>query len=94
MPKLSPSMKSGQIIKWHVKPGQILSEHDLVVDIKANSVEEVTDVEVPEMEVEIIEYMFVAKFLAKEKEILKAGAPIAIMCEKEQDIPLAANLKV
>jgi pyruvate/2-oxoglutarate dehydrogenase complex dihydrolipoamide acyltransferase (E2) component len=88
-------MTSGIVSKWHARPGNLLKDHDLIVDIRARSIEVLPDNDdLVDMEIELIENMFVAKILAEESEELTAGSPIAILCENEEDIGRVESLKV
>lgn len=86
LPKLSPSMISGKLDKYHVKLGQAVQTYDLFVDVSTNSLTIYSNEE-SNMQIEIVEGdMFVVKFLCNEGDIVETGTPIAILSEDISDI--------
>lgn len=86
LPKLSPSMISGKLEKYHVKLGQAVQTYDLFVDVSTNSLTIYSNEE-SNMQIEIVECdMFVVKLLCNEGDIVETGTPIAILSEDISDI--------
>jgi pyruvate/2-oxoglutarate dehydrogenase complex dihydrolipoamide acyltransferase (E2) component len=99
MPQISPTMGSGQILRWHVAKGDCTQSNDLLVDVKVDKLVQVEDKEnfemlEAEMEIEVIESMYVAKLLRPVGETIQCGEPIAILCDEEDDIPALSALEV
>lgn len=93
MPHLSPHMNTGKVVKFHAKEGSMIPAYELAVDVIPDRLTEVAE-ETPVMEIELQEEMYVAKYLCSEGEELKSGAPLAILCEMEEDIEQARQLTV
>jgi pyruvate/2-oxoglutarate dehydrogenase complex dihydrolipoamide acyltransferase (E2) component len=93
MPHLSPHMASGKILKWHAKEGGMIPAYELIADILPDQLTEILD-ERPEMEVELQEEMYIAKLFCTEGQEIKSGAPLAILCEMQEDIETARGLQV
>jgi pyruvate dehydrogenase E2 component (dihydrolipoamide acetyltransferase) len=93
MPMLSPSMKSGVVSRWRAKIGDKLAAYDLIVDVKTMDLrKEGQDVE-SDMEVEVVEGdLFFAKALVEEGSSVNVGEPIALLCERSQDLQYASAL--
>lgn len=99
MPQLSPHMVIGKLLKWHAKEGEMIPAYGLIADIRPNQLTdplELTDRDVKQidMELELQEDMFIAKFLCHEGQEVNGGAPLAILCELEEDMNEARSLKV
>lgn len=94
MPQLSPTMTEGKIVKWLVKPNQWVSSYDLGLEVSTNNLTTESKDAVSNMEIEILEDMFVAQITALEGEIVPVGFPIAILCENAADIEAIKNYDV
>jgi len=78
MPALSPTMTSGTLTKWHVKPGQKLSAGDVLCSVQ-------TDKAVVDMDTQ--EDMIFGRVLIQEgTEDVKLGEVIALVCDDEADL--------
>jgi pyruvate/2-oxoglutarate dehydrogenase complex dihydrolipoamide acyltransferase (E2) component len=96
MPRLSPMMLEGTVVKWHTKEGDAVQKYSLIADIRPNELTKVqtSDEGPPEMEIELQDDVFVAKLFATEGQKVPAGYPVALLCESREDIAEVKNLKV
>lgn len=97
MPQLSPHMAIGKLLKWHAKEGEMIPAYGLIADIRPDQLTdplELQDVKQIDMELELQEDMFIAKYLCAEGQEIRGGAPLAILCELEEDMNEARSLKV
>ena len=94
MPSLSPSMKSGTILQWHVKEKDFVEEYQNFMIVSTNTILTDEDAKEHKMEVEVMECMYIAKILAKEGETYAVGTPIAILVEESDNIAKAERLDV
>ena len=95
MPQLSPHMISGTLLKWYAKEGAIIPAYELIADVRPDQLTELKEFdERTDMELELQEDMFIAKYLCHEGQEVKGGAPLAILCEMEEDIEEAKKLVV
>ena len=77
MPALSPTMEEGNLAKWLVKEGDIVSAGDVIAEIETDKAT---------MEVEAVDEGVVAKLLVAEgAEGVKVNAVIAILAEDGED---------
>ncbi|VDM94401.1 unnamed protein product, partial [Onchocerca ochengi] len=82
-PALSPSMKTGKLVKWHKQVGDKIIEGDLLCEIE-------TDKSV--MAFESIEDGFLAKIIILEgTQNIKIGEPLCVICENKDDISAFSN---
>lgn len=93
MPKLSPTMTSGKLTKWHASNRQYMKSYDLITEVSALSLVSLNSFEVTAMEIELIEDMYISKILvpADDDAIIAVGTPIAILCEEESDIDVISS---
>jgi pyruvate/2-oxoglutarate dehydrogenase complex dihydrolipoamide acyltransferase (E2) component len=103
MPKLSPTMNEGKITKWYYKIGEEVNSYDHIVDISTFTLTQDCNTttnnnhnnKLPsDLEIEILENMYVAKILANVNDTLPAGSPIAILCDYKEDIEIAAKIDI
>ena len=95
MPRLSPSMQKGKILKWFIKPKDFVKSYQLILEISTKTLQEVNNEENESvMEIELLEDMFVADILVKEGEECKVGQAIASFCDEEEDILVVQQNKV
>lgn len=94
MPQLSPHMVSGKLLKWHCKEGEMIPAYGLIADVRPDQLMEEKDANHTDMELELQEDMYIARYLCNEGQEMKGGAPLAILCELEEDINEAKILKV
>ena len=81
MPALSSTMTEGKISEWLVSVGDKVGSGDMVLVVESDKAD---------MDVETYEEGFIAKILVGEGEVAPVGAPVAILCEKAEDIEAAA----
>ncbi len=70
MPKLSPTMESGQIVKWHKKIGEFVKEGDLLFDVNTDKAT---------IEYRSPEEGFLRKIYTQENQAAARGASVAIL---------------
>jgi pyruvate dehydrogenase E2 component (dihydrolipoamide acetyltransferase) len=93
MPRLSPTMRSGTVVRWLLAEGDELPSagSEVAVEVKAHGLTEDWSAppgtsSSPIMEVEIHEEGFVAKLLVREGEEVHPDEAIAVIVESEQSI--------
>ncbi|EFJ52883.1 hypothetical protein VOLCADRAFT_86312 [Volvox carteri f. nagariensis] len=94
MPKLSHAMTSGRIAKWHVEEGASVNTYDVLLTVETETlVEEAYRLDQFAGKVALLvesqEEGFVARLLAAEGEEVPVGKPIALLCEREDEVPAA-----
>src|SRR5687768_15558030 len=77
LPKLSPTMEEGVLVRWVKKEGDKVSPGDLVAEVETDKAN---------MDFNIEDEGVLLKLLVKEGETVKLGAPVAILGEKGEDI--------
>lgn len=82
MPRLSDTMESGTILKWHVKEGDEVSAGDVVADIETDKAT---------MEMQVYDDGKIAKILLGEGESVDIGTAIAVLAEEGEDAEEAAT---
>ncbi|GFR42347.1 hypothetical protein Agub_g3040, partial [Astrephomene gubernaculifera] len=92
MPKLSHAMTHGRIARWHVREGDPVAIYDVLLTVETDSlVEEAYRLDqfagTVSLLVESQEEAVVARLLAQEGELLPVGRPIAVLCERPEDVP-------
>lgn len=75
MPKLSPTMESGQIVKWHKQEGDAIQEGDLLIEVATDKAT---------VEYQALDGGFLRKILIQEGQEAVINQPIAI-CTEEQN---------
>lgn len=93
MPKLSPTMNHGKLIKLNLKENQSVSSYEKIMEVSTSSLLN-TSVEESVMEIEIMEDMFVASLCAAEGQELAVGCPIAVLCDNAADIAKVQSMQV
>ena len=76
MPRLSDTMETGTVIKWHVKEGDAVSAGDVLADIETDKAT---------MDLESYDDGTVAKILIGEGEPVDVGQPILLVAEEDED---------
>ncbi len=76
MPKLSPTMEEGSVVKWHVKEGDKVEAGQLLIEIATDKAT---------VEYQALDPGFLRKILKKEGEVVKVGEPIAIFTETKEE---------
>lgn len=82
MPALSPTMEEGNLAKWLVKEGDMVSSGDVIAEIETDKAT---------MEVEAVDEGTIAKIVVAEgTEAVKVNAVIAVLAEDGEDVGAAA----
>merc|ERR1719352_1207508 len=81
MPALSSTMTEGKISSWLMGVGDKVDAGDMVLVVESDKAD---------MDVETYEEGYIAKILVGEGDVAPVGAPVAILCEKAEDIEAAA----
>jgi pyruvate dehydrogenase E2 component (dihydrolipoamide acetyltransferase) len=77
LPKLSPTMEEGVLVRWTKKEGDKVSPGDLVAEVETDKAN---------MDFNIEDEGVLLKFLVKEGDTVKLGAPVAIIGKAGEDI--------
>src|SRR5215468_4817538 len=77
LPKLSPTMEEGVLVRWTKKEGDKVSPGDLVAEVETDKAN---------MDFNIEDDGVLLKFLVKEGDTVKLGAPVAILGKAGEDI--------
>ncbi len=93
VPKLSPTMTHGRIVKFAITPHQLVSSYDKVMEISTTSLLNTVEEE-SVMDIEVMEDMYVAKVFAQLGQQLHVGSPVALLCDNEKDIIAAQGIEV
>ncbi|HSD90913.1 MAG TPA: biotin/lipoyl-containing protein, partial [Kofleriaceae bacterium] len=77
LPKLSPTMEEGVLLRWTKKEGDKVSPGDLVAEVETDKAN---------MDFNIEDDGVLLKLLVKEGETVKLGAPVAILGKAGEDV--------
>src|SRR5437868_4001037 len=77
LPKLSPTMEEGVLVRWTKKEGDKVSPGDLIAEVETDKAN---------MDFNIEDDGVLLKLLAKEGDTVKLGAPVAILGKAGEDI--------
>jgi pyruvate dehydrogenase E2 component (dihydrolipoamide acetyltransferase) len=77
LPKLSPTMEEGVLVRWNKKEGDKVSPGDLIAEVETDKAN---------MDFNIEDDGVLLKFLVKEGETVKLGAPVAILGKAGEDV--------
>src|SRR3954462_12794067 len=77
LPKLSPTMEEGVLVRWTKKEGDKISPGDLVAEVETDKAN---------MDFNIEDEGVLLKLLVKEGDTVKLGAPVAIIGKAGEDI--------
>jgi len=77
LPKLSPTMEEGVLVRWTKKEGDKVSPGDLVAEVETDKAN---------MDFNIEDSGVLLKLLVKEGETVKLGAPVAIIGKAGEDV--------
>src|SRR6476659_11430945 len=77
LPKLSPTMEEGVLIRWVKKEGEKVSPGDLVAEVETDKAN---------MDFNIEDDGVLLKLLVKEGDTVKLGAPVAIIGKAGEDV--------
>jgi pyruvate dehydrogenase E2 component (dihydrolipoamide acetyltransferase) len=82
LPKLSPTMEEGVLVRWTKKEGDKVSPGDLVAEVETDKAN---------MDFNIEDEGVLLKFLVKEGDTVKLGAPVMIIGKAGEDITALAT---
>jgi pyruvate dehydrogenase E2 component (dihydrolipoamide acetyltransferase) len=77
LPKLSPTMEEGVLVRWTKKEGDKVSPGDLIAEVETDKAN---------MDFNIEDEGVLLKFLVKAGETVKLGAPVAIIGKAGEDV--------
>ncbi|MGN6110719.1 MAG: biotin/lipoyl-containing protein, partial [Kofleriaceae bacterium] len=77
LPKLSPTMEEGVLVRWTKKEGDRVSPGDLIAEVETDKAN---------MDFNIEDQGVLLKLLAKEGDTVKLGAPVAIIGKAGEDV--------
>ncbi|MGE0545549.1 MAG: 2-oxo acid dehydrogenase subunit E2 [Kofleriaceae bacterium] len=77
LPKLSPTMEEGVLVRWTKKEGDKVSPGDLIAEVETDKAN---------MDFNIEDEGVLLKFLVKEGDTVKLGAPVAIIGTAGEDV--------
>src|SRR6184192_2908599 len=77
LPKLSPTMEEGVLVRWVKKEGDKVSPGDLVAEVETDKAN---------MDFTLEDEGVLLKLLVKEGETVKLGAPVAILGKAGEDV--------
>ncbi|HTR52161.1 MAG TPA: biotin/lipoyl-containing protein, partial [Kofleriaceae bacterium] len=77
LPKLSPTMEEGVLVRWTKKEGDKVSPGDLIAEVETDKAN---------MDFNIEDEGVLLKFLVKEGDTVKLGAPVAIIGKAGEDV--------
>ncbi|MDB4960007.1 MAG: Dihydrolipoamide acetyltransferase [Myxococcales bacterium] len=77
LPKLSPTMEEGVLVRWTKKEGDKVSPGDLIAEVETDKAN---------MDFNVEDEGVLLKFLVKEGDTVKLGAPVAIIGKAGEDI--------
>src|SRR5436190_7688859 len=77
LPKLSPTMEEGVLLRWTKKEGDKVSPGDLIAEVETDKAN---------MDFNIEDDGVLLKLLVKEGDTVKLGAPVAIIGKAGEDV--------
>ncbi|MBA2541559.1 MAG: E3 binding domain-containing protein, partial [Deltaproteobacteria bacterium] len=77
LPKLSPTMEEGVLVRWTKKEGDKVSPGDLIAEVETDKAN---------MDFNIEDEGVLLKFLVKEGDTVKLGAPVMILGNAGEDV--------
>src|SRR5258708_28081203 len=77
LPKLSPTMEEGVLVRWTKKEGDKVSPGDLIAEVETDKAN---------MDFNIEDEGTLLKLLVKEGDTVKLGAPVAILGKPGEDV--------
>ena len=76
MPKLSPTMEEGTIVKWHKNEGEFVSSGELLMEVATDKAT---------IEYNALDEGWLRKVLVKQGEAAVINQPLAILTAKENE---------
>lgn len=92
MPSLSPSLVSGRILQLLCKEGDQVESYQHFMTVSTSTLLKIADNSSnddnndKQLDIEIMEDMYVAKYLVNTNDIVQVNDPIALLCEYKDDI--------
>ncbi|MDG1174043.1 MAG: dihydrolipoamide acetyltransferase family protein [Opitutales bacterium] len=83
MPKLSDTMTTGTVVKWHKQAGDIVTNGDIIAEIETDKAT---------MELENFDDGVLLKIFASEGDEIDIGKPLAVVGEEGEEIPAIEEL--
>src|ERR1700690_1179663 len=77
LPKLSPTMEEGVLVRWTKKEGDKVAPGDLIAEVETDKAN---------MDFNVEDEGVLLKLLVKEGDTVKLGAPVAILGKAGEDI--------
>src|ERR1700709_2697066 len=77
LPKLSPTMEEGVLVKWTKKAGDKVSPGDLIAEVETDKAN---------MDFNVEDEGVLLKLLVNEGDTVKLGAPVAIIGKAGEDV--------
>ncbi len=77
MPKLSPTMEEGQIVKWHKREGEFVSVGELLLEVASDKAT---------LEFNALDEGWLRRILVKEGESAQVNAVLAVMSAQENEL--------
>src|SRR3954462_1113884 len=77
LPKLSPTMEEGVLVRWTKKEGDKVSPGDLIAEVETDKAN---------MDFNVEDEGVLLKLLVKEGDTVKLGAPVAILGKAGEDV--------
>src|SRR5215510_8162960 len=77
LPKLSPTMEEGVLVRWVKKKGDAVQPGDLVAEVETDKAN---------MDFNLEDEGVLLELLVKEGETVKLGAPVAILGKQGEDV--------
>src|SRR6267378_4780810 len=77
LPKLSPTMEEGVLVRWTKKEGDKVSPGDLIAEVETDKAN---------MDFNVEDEGVLLKLLVKEGDTVKLGAPVAIIGKAGEDV--------
>ena len=86
LPKLSPSMVCGKVVKWHVPVGGEIVSGELLCDIKTSTLSEDENSDDHVLEIEAHEDGWLADVLVAPDKDVNVGQPIFVFADNQSDV--------
>jgi pyruvate/2-oxoglutarate dehydrogenase complex dihydrolipoamide acyltransferase (E2) component len=86
MPRLSPTMETGTLVRWAVKEGEEVDDMQIAFEVQTDTLTDDPEDSSKILQIEVHEVGFIAKILLQESEIARPDEAIAILCEEAADV--------
>lgn len=92
MPSLSPTMRTGKILRYHAGEGDVIPAHGLIIDVETNELIEGSSKPI-QLEIELQDELYLAKILIPASKSASVNAPLAVLTEEHYDLPALQSLE-